>query len=88
MATWSLRLRPVWSFLPKGPTFSMSRDSTHEWMSSASLLAGSVGSASTSAASPASAASSEASSSAEITPARRMALAQPTEPAMSWRARR
>src|SRR5947207_2596957 len=34
-ATWSLRLRPVWSLPPSGPSFSCNRFSTAMWMSSA-----------------------------------------------------
>ncbi len=34
MATWSLRLRPVWSFAPAGPASSVTRRSTAVWMSS------------------------------------------------------
>ncbi len=34
VATWSLRLRPVWSFAPAGPAISVTRRSTAVWMSS------------------------------------------------------
>lgn len=34
VATWSLRLRPVWSFPPAGPISSVSRRSLAVWMSS------------------------------------------------------
>ena len=33
-ATWSLRLRPVWSLAPAGPAISVTRRSTAVWMSS------------------------------------------------------
>ena len=34
MATWSLRLRPVWSLAPAGPASSVTRRSIAVWMSS------------------------------------------------------
>ncbi len=44
VATWSLRLLPVWSFPPAGPMASVSLNSTLVWMSSSSGSRGNLSS--------------------------------------------
>ena len=82
-AIWSLRERPVWSFPPTAPIFSIRRRSMFMWMSSSSIRYGKapVSSSARTSASPRRIASSSASA---RTPPLASARAQASLPRMSW----
>jgi len=83
VATWSLRLRTVWSFPPTGPTSSVSRRSLAVWMSSSPGFISNVEDHHSSWTNSRTL-SSCCDSSSLIIPERERALAYASEPRMSW----
>ena len=83
VATWSLRLRPVWRRAPAGPASSVTRRSTAVCTSSSVGAKANVPAAS-SAATWSSAASTAATSASSRSPARPSPRTCAREPRMSW----
>ena len=82
--TWSLRERPVWSFLPASPMRRVSADSMFMWTSSSAGFHSKLP-ASISASMLCSPATIDARSASLSTPTRASMVACAMEPAMSWR---